>query len=57
VGWMLARRESEHLAERLIRETVVKPIFDTAFPYPIDGEAIASTGDVVGTTRTLPCGG
>ena len=24
VGWMLARRESEHLAERLIRETVVK---------------------------------
>jgi putative transposase len=24
VGWMLASRESEHLAERLIRETVVK---------------------------------
>jgi putative transposase len=24
VGWMLAHRESEHLAERLIRETVVK---------------------------------
>ena len=24
VGWMLARRESEHLAERLIRETVLK---------------------------------
>jgi putative transposase len=24
VGWMLARRESEHLAQRLIRETVVK---------------------------------
>jgi putative transposase len=24
VGWMLAGRESEHLAERLIRETVVK---------------------------------
>ena len=24
VGWMLAHRESEHLAERLIRETIVK---------------------------------
>jgi putative transposase len=24
VGWMLAHRESEHLAERLVRETVVK---------------------------------
>jgi transposase InsO family protein len=24
VGWMLASRESEHLAEQLIRETVVK---------------------------------
>ena len=33
------------------------PIFDTAFPYPIDGEAVASTGDGFGTTRTLPCGG
>jgi serine/threonine-protein kinase HipA len=35
----------------------LKPIFDTAFPYPVDGEAVASTGDVFGTTRTLPCGG
>ena len=35
----------------------IKPIFDTVFLYPIDGEAVASTGDVFGTTRTLPRGG
>ena len=43
VGWMLARRESEHLAERLIRETVVKE--GVARDHPTDGARLTIHSD------------
>jgi len=44
VGWMLASRESEHLAERLIRETVVKQgiVRDTLTIHSDRGPAMRS---------------
>jgi len=52
------RQERQPSSDRQERQpSSDRPIFDTAFPYPIDGEAVASTGDGFGTTRTLPCGG
>ena len=43
VGWMLASRESEHLAERLIRETVVKE--GIVRDHPADGARLTIHSD------------
>ena len=43
VGWMLAHRESEHLAERLIRETVVKQ--GIVRDHPADGARLTIHSD------------
>jgi len=43
VGWMLAHRESEHLAERLIRETVLKE--GILCDHPADGARLTIHSD------------